>query len=93
MNAGDGAATTGTTGVNGEDVARIVDVAIVAGHDARAEVVIQLRYPNGGRSQVRLDQEAAQHVLDQAGIAALDDLRGRRWDILKPALGAPPPAG
>ncbi len=71
--------------------ATIDDVEIVAGHDARAEVVIHLRYPNGGRSQVRLDEEAAQYVLDQAGITEMDELRGRPWDILKPALGSPAP--
>lgn len=72
-------------------VAEIEEVEIVAGHDARAEVVIHLRFPNGGRSQVRLDEEAARYVLDQAGIADMEELRGRPWDILKPALGAPAP--
>lgn len=70
------------------ELARIVDAVIVAGHDARAEVEVRIRYPGGGESQIRLDQEAAQYVLDQAGIESLDELRGRSWDILKPALGA-----
>ena len=72
------------------DVARIEDFAIVAGHDARAELSVKLRYPNGGTGEVRLDEEAVRHVLDQAGIFDLEALRGKPWDILKPALGAPP---
>ena len=72
-----------------DDGARIEEVAITTGHDARAEIVVSLRFPNGGRSVVRLDEEAARHVLDQAGIGQLDELRGRSWDILRPALGAP----
>lgn len=70
-------------------VAHIEEVAIVAGHDARAELLVRLRHPNGGASEVRLDEEAARHVLDQAGVRHLDDLRGRPWDILKPALPVP----
>lgn len=70
-------------------VACIETAAIVAGHDARAELLVILRFPNGGRSEVRLDEEAARHVLDQAGIADLAALSGRPWDILRPAMGAP----
>lgn len=74
--------------------AHIEDVAVVAGHDARAELTVKLRHSNGGTSVVRLDEEAARHVLDQVGVQQLEDLRGRPWDVLKPALGAPPvPAG
>jgi hypothetical protein len=62
----------------------------VAGHDGRAELSVGLRHPNGGGSVVRLDEEAARYILDQAGVKQLEDLRGRPWDILKPALRSKP---
>lgn len=59
---------------------------LAAGHDGRAELVLRLRYPNGGRSELRLDEEAAALALDAAGITCLDDLPGKPWDILARAV-------
>jgi hypothetical protein len=69
-------------------VATIEAAELAAGHDGRAEIVLRVRYPNGASAQVRLDEEAAAQALDAAGIARLDDLIGKAWDIL-----APPPRG
>ena len=44
--------------------ARITDAVIAAGHDGRAELVVELTYPNGATSRVRLDEEAAEPVLE-----------------------------
>jgi hypothetical protein len=59
---------------------------LAAGHDGRAELVLRLRYPNGGVCEVRLDEEAVAFALDAAGVTCLADLPGRRWDILARAL-------
>jgi hypothetical protein len=55
---------------------------LAAGHDGRAELVLRLRYPNGATAELRLDEEAAALALDAAGIARLEDLIGKPWDIL-----------
>lgn len=65
-------------------VAIIEDAEVAAGHDGRAELVLRVRYPNGACARVRLDEEAAAAALDGAGVASLDDLRGKAWDILAP---------
>jgi hypothetical protein len=66
--------------------ARITEALIAAGHDGRAELVVEVTYANGGTARVRLDEEAAEPVLASAGIARIDDLVGRPWDILAAAL-------
>jgi len=68
------------------DDARITEAVIAAGHDGRAELVVELTYANGATSRVRLDEEMAEPVLAAAGIACIEDLVGRRWDILAGAL-------
>jgi predicted Fe-Mo cluster-binding NifX family protein len=67
-----------------EAVAIIEAAELSAGHDGRAEIVLLVRYPNGAAARVRLDEEAAAQALDAAGIAQLDDLIGKAWDILAP---------
>lgn len=60
--------------------------SVAAGHDGRAEVEVELTYPNGGRSTISLDEEACIASIDRAGIGSLDDLVGRPWNVLLPAL-------
>jgi hypothetical protein len=69
-----------------EPDAVIETAELAAGHDGRAELVLRLRYPNGGVCEVRLDEEAVAFALDAAGVTCLADLSGRRWDILARAL-------
>jgi hypothetical protein len=69
-------------------VARITEALIAAGHDGRAELVVEVTFANGATARVRLDEEAAEPVLASAGIARIDDLVGRSWDILATALDA-----
>jgi len=68
-----------------ERVATIEAAEVSAGHDGRAEIVLMVRYANGASARVRLDEEAAALALDAAGVAKLDDLVGRPWDILAPS--------
>jgi hypothetical protein len=64
----------------------ITRVAIVGGHDGRAEIEVELTYENGGTSTISLDEEACTASLDSAGVGSLDELVGRPWSIVLPAL-------
>jgi hypothetical protein len=52
------------------------------GHDGRAEVVIDLAYPNGGHTQLSIAQEVVTRVLDAAGLTSLEQLAGISWTVL-----------
>ncbi len=39
-----------------------------AGHDGRAEIVLELAYPNGARTQLSVTEEAMARALDVAGV-------------------------
>lgn len=59
---------------------------VVGGHDGRAEIEVELTYENGGTATISLDEEACLASLDNAGINSLDDLLGRPWSTVLPAL-------
>lgn len=60
--------------------------AVVGGHDGRAEVEIEILYDNGGTATISLDEDACTASLDRGGIGSIDDLVGRPWSIVLPAL-------
>ena len=62
--------------------ATIVSAALGAGHDGRAEVVVELLHSNGGRNRVSVPQESAVRALDAAGVTSIDELVGRPWSVL-----------
>jgi hypothetical protein len=62
---------------------------VVAGHDGRAEIEVELEYPNGGTSTIALDEEACAASLDRAGITSIDELVGRPWTVVLPPVGRP----
>jgi hypothetical protein len=62
----------------------IVAAEVGPGHDGRAEVVVELAYPNGGRSRLSVSQEAAEAALDAAGLGSIEALRGQPWTVLVP---------
>ncbi|MEQ1698684.1 MAG: hypothetical protein ABMA25_01175 [Ilumatobacteraceae bacterium] len=64
----------------------ITRASIVGGHDGRAEIEVELTYANGGTSTISLDEEACTASLDEAGIGSLDELVGRPWSTVLPAL-------
>ena len=68
------------TNRHGEPV--IVATAVGPGHDGRAELVVELGYPNGGRTQLSITQEALVGALDAAGVTRAEDLLGRPWTVL-----------
>jgi response regulator RpfG family c-di-GMP phosphodiesterase len=61
-------------------------VAIVGGHDGRAEIEVELTYDNGGTTTICLDEEACMASLDRAGVDSLVGLVGKPWDLVLPAL-------
>jgi hypothetical protein len=65
---------------------QITEAVLTAGHDGRAELVVEVTYTNGATARVRLDEEAAEPVLEAAGVSRIEDLVGRPWDILAAAL-------
>lgn len=70
----------------------ITRASVVGGHDGRAEIEVELTYANGGRSTICLDTEACLASLDRAGVASLDELVGRPWSVVLPAIDRPRPA-
>ena len=67
-------------------VARIAEALIAAGHDGRVELVVVIVHPNGATERLRLNDEAAEPILAANGIERIEDLVGRPWEILAPAL-------
>ena len=66
--------------------AHISRAVVVGGHDGRAEIEVELTYDNGGTATISLDEEACTASLDRAGIGSIDELVGRPWNVVLPAL-------
>lgn len=65
---------------------------VVGGHDGRAEIEVEITYPNGGTATIALDEEACTSSLDAAGVASIDELVGKPWSVVLPALERRPTA-
>ena len=57
-------------------------------HDGDAEIVLTLRYDNGGETLVALDPHAAGHLMTACGAAHPDALLGQGWERVRDALEA-----
>ena len=60
----------------------IAAACVGPGHDGRAEVVIEIAYPNGGRGHLSVPEESTIRCLDAAGLDRLDQLIGQSWTLL-----------
>lgn len=69
---------------------RITEAVLAAGHDGRAELVVEVTYANGATARVRFDEEAAEPMLEAAGVTRIEDLVGCSWDILAPVVSLSP---
>jgi hypothetical protein len=67
----------------------IASSSIGPGHDGRAEVVVELLYPNGGRNWLSIGEDALLRALDAAGVGSLEELDGRPWTLLLAGLDLP----
>jgi hypothetical protein len=66
--------------------ATITAARLVGGHDGRAEILVEITYPNGGTTTLALDEEACITSLDRSGMSSIDQLVGRPWTTVLPAL-------
>ena len=57
----------------------IIGSEIAAGHDGRAELVVQLRYASGGIGRVTLDTDAGLRLLRNCGVSDTAHLIGHSW--------------
>ena len=54
-----------------------------AGHDGRAELVVELAYPNGARTHLSVTEEAMARALDAAGARIVSKTsQGQPWTVL-----------
>lgn len=67
----------------------IASSSIGPGHDGRAEVVVELLYPNGGRNWLSIGEDTLLRALDAAGVSSLEDLDGQPWTLLLSGLDLP----
>ena len=63
-------------------------VQIAAAHDGDAELLVTLRYGNGGETLVTLDEFAVRHLLQTCQASQPDDLVGASWEHVRDALAA-----
>lgn len=69
-----------------QSAAIISAVRIAAAHDGVAELVVTLRFDNGGRSEVTLDETGAAALFAACGSDSADDLIGHGWEKVQHAL-------
>lgn len=58
-------------------------VRLTPTHDGEAALVIELSFPNGGRSNVQINSEEAADVMARAGVRSADALVGQPWTVLQ----------
>lgn len=66
--------------------AKISEVRLGAAHDGDAELIVTMRFTNGGQSLVSLDEYAVRSLLASAGAQTPDQLIGVGWDKVRDAL-------
>lgn len=62
--------------------ATIERAVVTPGHDGSAEMLVYVRYDNGGRGHVNLDAAAAERLFDRCGATHLEQLVGQPWQHL-----------
>ncbi|MCC5887282.1 MAG: hypothetical protein JJT88_12690 [Gammaproteobacteria bacterium] len=69
--------------------ATIERAVVTPGHDGSAELLVTLRYGNGGSGHVSLDADGAARLFDLCGVTRLEDLAGQSWRHLMRILDQP----
>jgi hypothetical protein len=67
-------------------MAVIAQARIAAAHEGHAELVIALRFSNGGTSNVVLDAAAAAALMQACEASTLEQLEGQSWKKVQDAL-------
>jgi len=63
-------------------------VELGAAHDGAAELVVTLRFDNGGETLVALDHHATHHLMTASGAQDSQALVGQDWARVRDALQA-----
>lgn len=66
----------------------MVAVEFDTAHDSEGLVVVVLAFPNGARSQLRLDTDALRGVVEGLALETVSDLVGETFSAIAPALPA-----
>lgn len=66
----------------------ISNVQIGAAHDGVAELIVTLKFENGGASLVTLDEFATRKLLESSGAEKPEQLVGTGWEQVRDALAA-----
>ncbi len=66
--------------------ATVADVRVAAAHEGVAELVVTLAYPNGGRTEVALDEPAVTALMAACNAQSEGDLLGCSWRQVRDAL-------
>lgn len=64
-------------------IATIANVQLTPTHDGEAALVVEVTYPNGGRTQVQIESCDVPAVMSNAGARSLEDLIGHPWTVLQ----------
>ena len=59
-----------------------------AAHDGEAELILRIRYENGGSSEITLDQLASTTLMESCQASSLEELQGHSWEKIREALRA-----
>lgn len=59
-----------------------------AAHDGDAELLVTLKYANGGETRIALDAFAADHLMTACAVSEPERLVGRGWEHVRNALEA-----
>jgi hypothetical protein len=66
--------------------ATISEVHLAAAHDGDAELLVTLAYPNGGRTQIALDEFAVRVLMASTSSRQPEELIGAGWEPVRDAL-------
>jgi hypothetical protein len=70
------------------DSAVIIRAQTAAGHDGLPELLLRLRYPNGGEGTVTVDNDTGVRLLNICGVDSIEGLVGQPWNRLLQAAGS-----
>jgi len=66
--------------------AKIIAANLSAAHEGDAELIVDIRYSNGGVTQVPLDRYASEALMTACTAETADDLIGHGWEKVRHAL-------
>ena len=68
--------------------ARIKQARVAAAHEGIAEMIVTIEYDNGSVTEVALDRNTVEQLMNSTNAQSLDDLVGASWEQVRDALSA-----